>query len=53
MIHPLTMAFSSLRSIDDDDDYNKDNGMGMMIMKRQVVSITDQDLSCERMVGLR
>ena len=22
MIHPLTMAFSSLRSIDEDDDYN-------------------------------
>ena len=28
MIHPLTMAFSTLRSIDDDDDYNKDNKDG-------------------------
>ena len=53
MIHPLTMAFSTLRSIDDDDDYNKDNKDGDDDNDGQVVSITDQDLSCERMVGLR
>ena len=28
MIHPLTMAFFTLRSIDDDDEFNKDNKDG-------------------------
>ena len=28
MIHPLTMAFFTLRSIDDDDEFNKDDKDG-------------------------